>query len=106
MKQENIISVRKWTRTTPPTEEILHELLRQEGLSAYLWSNDPGDFYTAHVHDFHKVVYVVSGSITFGFPVDGEPTTLQAGDRLDLPAGVPHNAAIGSQGVVCLEAHK
>ena len=81
-------------------------MMRQEGLKPYRWSNNPGDFYEAHAHDYHKVIYVVSGSITMGFPVEGEPTTLYAGDRLDLPPGVLHNAAVGPQGVVCLEAHK
>ena len=104
--QENVISIRKWTSSLPPTENKLREILRQEGLTAYRWSNNPGDFYEAHVHDYHKVIYVVSGSITFGFPVEGEPTTLYEGDRLDLPAGVAHNAAVGARGVVCLEAHK
>ncbi len=32
--------------------------------------------------------------------------TLKAGDRLDLPAGTVHDAHVGAQGVVCLEAHK
>ena len=106
MTQEKIISIHKWTSSTPPTEQKLRELLHQEGLNPYRWSNDPGDFYEAHVHDYYKVIYVVSGTITFGFPIDGEPTTLNAGDRLDLPAGVAHNAAVGVEGVVCLEAHK
>ena len=104
--QENIISVRKWTRSQPPTEPLLQEIMHQEGLKPYRWSNNPGDFYEAHMHDYHKIIYVVSGSITMGFPIEGEPTTLYAGDRLDLPSGVLHNAAVGPHGVVCLEAHK
>jgi len=31
---------------------------------------------------------------------------LKAGDRLDLPANIVHDAIVGPQGVVCLEAHK
>jgi quercetin dioxygenase-like cupin family protein len=104
--RENIISVQKWTRSHPPTEHTLQEMMRHEGLKPYRWSNNPGDYYDAHAHNYHKVIYVVSGSITMGFPVEGEPTTLHAGDRLDLPPGVLHNAAVGPQGVVCLEAHK
>ena len=103
---ENIISVQKWTGPQVPSERELQEMMRREGLKPYRWSNRPGDFYEAHVHDYHKVIYVVSGSITMGFPIEGEPTTLQAGDRLDLPPGVLHNAAVGARGVVCLEAHK
>jgi quercetin dioxygenase-like cupin family protein len=51
------------------------------------------------------VIYVVRGSITFGLPELNQQLTLTAGDRLDLPAHVVHNAVVGSQGVVCLEAH-
>jgi quercetin dioxygenase-like cupin family protein len=52
------------------------------------------------------VIYVVQGSIAFGLPELGKQLTLQAGDRLDLPAGVVHDAVVGPQGVVCLEAQK
>jgi hypothetical protein len=31
---------------------------------------------------------------------------LNPGDRLDLPAGTVHDAVVGPQGVVCLEAHR
>jgi quercetin dioxygenase-like cupin family protein len=50
-------------------------------------------------------VYVVRGSITFGLPARGEALELHAGDRLDLPAGVIHDALVGPEGVVCLEGH-
>jgi hypothetical protein len=30
---------------------------------------------------------------------------LRDGDRLDLPAGVDHDAVVGPAGVTCLEAH-
>jgi quercetin dioxygenase-like cupin family protein len=103
---ENIIHIQKWEKTNSPTEEDLKQLLLDEGLTPYRWSNDPGDVYAAHVHDYHKVIYVVAGSIMFGFPIDGEPITMLPGDRLDLPAGVEHNAVVGHEGVVCLEAHR
>jgi hypothetical protein len=32
--------------------------------------------------------------------------TLNAGDRLELPAGTLHDAIVGPRGVVCLEAHR
>jgi quercetin dioxygenase-like cupin family protein len=77
-----------------------------EGLKPYAWSNAPGDVYAAHTHAYHKVIYVVQGSITFGLPRRGEQVTLRTGDRLDLPAGVAHDAVVGPQGVACLEAHR
>jgi quercetin dioxygenase-like cupin family protein len=76
-----------------------------EGLEPYQWANAAGDVYEVHTHHYHKVIYVISGSITFGFPIEGEPSTLEAGDRLDLPPGVAHNAVVGSGGVACWEAH-
>jgi quercetin dioxygenase-like cupin family protein len=77
-----------------------------EGLSPYSWSNGPHDVYAAHSHGYSKVIYVVKGSITFGLPDLGKQLALKAGDRLDLPAGIVHDARVGADGVVCLEAHK
>jgi quercetin dioxygenase-like cupin family protein len=99
------ISISPWAEGETPTEEQMRGILDQEGLQPYRWSNGPGDVYAAHTHPFHKVIYVVKGSITFGFTGDGEQATLQAGDRLELPAGTAHDAVVGSEGVVCLEAH-
>jgi quercetin dioxygenase-like cupin family protein len=78
----------------------------REGLRPYSWSNGPGDVYAAHKHDYDKVIYVVSGSITFGLPTEQREIRIEAGDRLDLPAGTVHDAHVGSQGVLCLEAHR
>lgn len=61
--------------------------------------------YAAHSHSYDKVIYVVRGSITFGLPELDQQLTLKPGDRFDLPAGIIHNAVVGAQGVVCLEAH-
>lgn len=79
--------------------------LRAEGLDPSSWSNGPGDHYGAHEHGFDKVIVVVSGSIAFGLPADGSSMRLEAGDRLELPAGTAHDARVGPIGVTCLEAH-
>ena len=80
--------------------------MTEEGLKPYPWSNGPHDVYAAHSHGYDKVIYVVKGNITFGLPQLGQQILLKAGDRLDLPAGTVHDAFVGSQGVVCLEAHR
>lgn len=95
-----------WPYDRPPTESELRDLYAAEGLAPYRWSNGPYDRYQAHSHHFHKVIYVVSGSITFGLPELGQAVTLATGDRLDLPAGVRHDAQVGPDGVVCLEGHR
>ena len=98
--------VTPWAGPAAPTQSALMQRMRAEGLSPYTWSNGPFDVYSAHSHSYNKVIYVVQGSITFGLPELGKQLTLKAGDRLDLPAGIVHDAQVGAQGVVCLEAHK
>jgi quercetin dioxygenase-like cupin family protein len=96
----------KWSADIQPDKAVLLKIMADERLNPYTWSNGPGDVYSAHNHSYHKVIYVVSGSITFGLPEKGDSVYLQTGDRLDLPAGVVQDAVVGPQGVVCLEAHR
>ena len=100
------IEVQRWKGGKKPDEATIRQIVADQGLHPFRWSNSPGDVYRAHTHAYHKVIYVVSGSITFGLPVAGDQVTLHAGDRLDLPAGVAHDAVVGPEGVVCLEAHR
>lgn len=100
------VQVVPWTDERTPTEAELERILVREGLSYYRWSNGPGDVYAAHTHSFHKVIYVARGSITFGLPEKARQIALSAGDRLELPAGVAHDAVVGPSGVTCLEAHR
>jgi quercetin dioxygenase-like cupin family protein len=102
----NTPQVTPWAGSTTPTESTLRQIYADEGSSPYQWSNGPHDVYSAHSHSYNKVIYVVRGSITFGLPELGQKLTLKAGDRLDLPAGIVHDAVVGAQGVTCLEAHK
>ncbi len=95
-----------WTASQPPSEAALGSLMEAEGLDPYSWSNGPHDVYPAHIHAYNKVIYCVSGSITFGLPHADLSLTLRPGDRLDLAAGILHDAVVGDEGVVCLEAHR
>lgn len=99
------VIVTPWEGDKQPGEKQLRQMLAEEGLRPYRWSNGPYDVYSAHTHPFNKVIYVVQGSITFGLPEQGKEVELVAGDRMDLLKGVLHNAVVGPQGVVCLEAH-
>jgi quercetin dioxygenase-like cupin family protein len=100
------VNVIHWQGVASPTEAEIRRILEAEGLSAYKWSNGPGDVYGAHDHPYHKVIYVVQGSITFGLPDTSEEASLSQGDHLELPAGITHDAKVGPHGVVCLEAHR
>ena len=100
------VEVIRWSDDQTPDEALLRSILADEDLHPYVWSNGPGDVYGAHDHSYHKVIYVVRGSITFGLLDAGDKVTLNSGDRLELPAGVRHDAVVGPQGVACLEAHR
>jgi quercetin dioxygenase-like cupin family protein len=100
------VRVTPWHAAESPSEQSLRLLLAAESLHPYRWSNGPHDVYAAHTHPYDKVIYVVSGSIDFGLPASGESMTLGPGDRLDLPRGTAHDAVVGPEGVVCLEAHR
>jgi quercetin dioxygenase-like cupin family protein len=100
------LRVTQWESATPPTQELLMEIMQRQRLEPYTWSNRPHDSYSAHKHDYEKVIYVVEGSITFILPVLKKQIVLNKGDRLDLPAHVVHSAQVGPQGVVCIEGHK
>lgn len=93
-----------WAAEAAPTESALRDRYAAEGLSPYAWSNGPGDRYGVHTHSYDKVLYCSRGSITF--VVEGRDVPMKVGDRLDLPAGTPHGAVVGSQGCTCLEAHR
>jgi quercetin dioxygenase-like cupin family protein len=97
--------ITRWNRPAPPTQGELLEIYRQEGLEPYAWSNEPGDRYAPHEHTYHKVLYVVRGSITWSLPELGQEIETSPGDRIDLPRGTLHGARVGPAGVTCLEAH-
>jgi quercetin dioxygenase-like cupin family protein len=80
----------------------VEQKLRAEADHCYRWSNQAGAEYAVHSHRYRKILYVESGSITFT-PDGKPPIVMSAGDRLDLPAGIPHGALVGELGVTCWE---
>jgi quercetin dioxygenase-like cupin family protein len=93
------------TGKTPPAEEEIRTELEEQQLRIYRWSNGPDDQYASHTHGYHKILYVLAGSIRFDLPTRHETLNLKTGDRLDLPSGIRHSAVVGPEGVTCLEAH-
>ena len=102
----NAFRVTPWESASPPTEELLLAIMTGQGMTPYSWSNAPHDIYSAHKHAYNKVIYVVSGSITFRLPLLNKQVTLNPGDRLDLLADTVHDANVGPDGVTCLEGHR
>lgn len=99
------LKVTPWTDEKPPAEEELWEELAEEQLNVYRWSNEPEYKYAGHTHSYHKILYVLKGSIKFDFPTQHETAALTSGDKLEIPSGIRHSAVVGAEGVTCLEAH-
>ncbi len=87
------------------TRDALVARLRGEARDVYCWSNAPGDRYGWHDHTYTKILYCLEGSIDF-IVAPTEWIHLEAGDRMELPAGTSHSAVVGDRGVVCAEGKK
>jgi quercetin dioxygenase-like cupin family protein len=99
--------VTRWNKETAPSLEALRGALTGEGLSVSEWTDQSGTVYPVHAHEFPEVRVVVRGKLRIGLPETGEEIVLGPGDRLDLPANVPHWADVnGNGGVVYLSASK
>ena len=99
------LKVTPWDQEAPPTEEDIKEDLAEQELRVYNWSSPPEGIFAGHTHGYHKVIYVINGSIKFDFPTRHKTINLSTGDRLELPAGIRHSAVVGGDGVTCLEVH-
>jgi mannose-6-phosphate isomerase-like protein (cupin superfamily) len=97
------IAVTRATHTSPSRREV-ESALRAEGLSPTAWGNGGDVSYGRHVHEHHKVLLCVSGSIVFH--TEAGDVALGPGDRMELPAGVEHAATVGPDGVECMEAYR
>ena len=101
-----MVKLLPWSSKDAPTEKAMRKIFKEEGLRPYRWQNDPGDAYAPHSHTYYKIIYVIEGSMTLAFPEEDHPVKVRAGDRIEIPPGVVHQADIGPQGIVCLEGHR
>jgi quercetin dioxygenase-like cupin family protein len=86
--------------------DAIHDRLLNEAADAHGWSNGPGFRYATHTHPFTKILYCTEGSIDFFVDSDRRTIHLEAGDRMELPAGTPHSAVVGPHGVTCIEGKR
>jgi quercetin dioxygenase-like cupin family protein len=96
------MGVRHAPRALSPDRRELESWFRSQGLSAWWWTNRPGDTYGWHDHPYHKVLACQRGGIVF-HTREGD-VRLGPGDRLDIEPGTEHAATVGSEGVTCVEA--
>ena len=76
------------TKTT--SQEELEDELRKEGYSFYVWSDNPGAYYSPHSHVYDECICAISGKMTF--IIDNKEYELEPGKKLYLPAFTIHES--------------
>lgn len=85
----NGVRLVKWSRREEPTAESVADEMKRFGFAVYdLQTIDPWFERSRHAHDDPEIRGAVSGVTTFHF--DGLPITIEAGDILVIPGGLPH----------------
>jgi glyoxylate utilization-related uncharacterized protein len=76
-----------------------------EGYSSiYEQQDTPGTIHEERIHNGKVSLFVTDGSITLD--LSGEKKDLKAGQRLDIPAGIPHSVVVGPQGWIGIVAEE
>ncbi len=89
----------------PPTEKRMMGLLAREGYEVAVYAYREGTRFSEHEHAQEKCDAVVEGMLRI--TVGGTDYDLKPGDRLYLPAGTRHSAAVvGRQTVLSLDGTK
>ena len=75
--------------------DALKQQLQSEGFNAYEWSGRPGGAYLDYIHTQDEVVCVLSG--TADVKVADAHGSIEAGDRVDVPANTYHSITVTSK---------
>ena len=101
------IEVRHWNEKTdgPLDQSTMKKKLENEGYGVSTYTYSPGTYFDNHEHRVSKIDAVLSG--TFRIGMNGKFINLEAGDWIEVPAGVVHSAEVlGKVPVVSLDAVK
>ncbi|HXN05857.1 MAG TPA: cupin domain-containing protein [Nitrospiria bacterium] len=89
----NGVQLLKWPHKEEPTRESVESEMKRFGYQVYDFQTvDPWFERSRHAHDLAEIRGAVSGVITFHF--DEYPVTLEAGDILLVPGGIPHEVIV------------
>jgi len=85
----NGVTLHKWPHKDQPTAESVAQAMSGLGYKVYDLQTVPPWFERSrHAHDEPEIRGAVSGVTTFHF--DEYPVTIEAGDILLIPGGIPH----------------
>lgn len=90
MQKSSEIKIYKWQHKVSPTADAVKSEMKTFGFQVYdLQTTPPWFERSRHAHDEDEIRGATEGNITFYF--DGIlPVTLEPGDILLIPAGIPH----------------
>lgn len=90
MKTAHDVKLYKWPHKVEPTPELVKQEMERFGFGVYDLQTIPGWFERSmHAHDYDEIRGATAGNTTFHF--EGiPPVTLEPGDILLIPGGVPH----------------
>jgi mannose-6-phosphate isomerase-like protein (cupin superfamily) len=92
-KLNNGITIYKWSQKEEPTESLMQQKLDSLGFISYgVQTCSPWFERSMHAHDYEEIRAALSGCITFHF--ENLPITLEAGDILIIPPGIPHQVYV------------
>lgn len=93
------LATRRWDPRQGPLQlSTLRRTLEQEGMVTAWWSDVPGTHVAMHAHAFPETRWVLEGYLRV--TAAGDCVELGPGDRLDLPAGMPHATEVMGLGQV------
>lgn len=94
----------RWQGSQHPTMSSITRLMEKDGMRPYDWKATPNKQYPTTSNNFHRILYVVSGTLEVNLPDENHRYSLKVGDRLIVPAGIRYSLVVGPQGASCLEA--
>lgn len=86
------MKVVRWEEDEPPSRSRLERALLKEGLDPWVVRERGGMRYDTHFHEHDEIRILVRGRMKFN--LDGHQLVLGPGDRLEVPAGMPHAAEV------------
>jgi len=101
---QSTIAITRWQGSQHPSMSTIVRQMKAEGLRPYKWQNTANHRYAVRSHNYHKVLYVVDGTVEITLPDNNQRVKLRTGDRIEIPPSVRHGAIVGRSGAQCVEA--
>ncbi len=96
--KENKVRIVKWEKSNSLTQEEAEARLHQEGYQTFCWYDVAGAEYPKHKHKYDECLWILRGEMEF--QNDETISLLKNGDRVYLPADVPHKIKVPTHGGV------